>query len=408
MCPHRSIARSLLFLVTLFVLVSLACNAPFSGTEGESEPEGAPAQEGAPAADQSAAAADTQSQEAAPVDSQPAEAAPAQAEPDEPPAEEPATELPAPDLGFSPANPFPVGTMIETPYWDAQVLEFMRGEPAYQRILQDKPDADAPPPGMEYVVLHIVLRNKFMDEYSRSLDLSDIFVAGDQRLKRKDGLTDVPSPEIVYTDTYSAEELDAWHDALVEIGEGNLVLVWNPNDGTEEPARYLALEEGAALSPPLNLATIAANDLGIDPADPASFGETVISEDWQVTVLDVLRGEQAAELFRQLFESNEVDEGMVPTLVNVRVRYLNEESEAQYSNMSKDNFAAAQDAERVYESPRYKSWHPYDPPWMQIDYLPGGEYEGWAILQSPAGESGIMLRFKPDPFDNVRYLALEP
>ena len=405
MTIHRFPARSLVSLILLFVLISLACNAPFGSSVPEAEPEEpAPAQEAAPAV----------GEDAVPADAQPAEAEPPQADPPAEPApeqaeavvEEAAVEQPAADVGFSFENPYPVGTIIETPYWDVQVLAFMRGEPAYQRILQDRPDLEAAPPGMEYVVLHMVVRNKFTDEYSKSLDLSDVFVAGDQRLKRKDGLTDVPSPEIVYTDTYSAEELDAWQDALVEIGDSNLVLVWQPNDGTDEPARYLALEEGAAPGAPPELAAIAPNDMGLDPADPAPFGQTVVTEEWEVTVLDVLRDEPAADLFWQLFEGNEVDEGMDPTLVNVRVRYLGEG--ADYTNMSVSNFAAAQDAERVYEGPRYKIWNPYDPPWMQIDYLPGGEHEGWMILQSPAGESGVMLRFKPDPFDPVRYMALEP
>jgi hypothetical protein len=127
-----------------------------------------------------------------------------------------------------------------------------------------------------------------------------------------------------------------------------------------------------------------------------------------VTVLDVLHGEPAAELFRQLHENNEVDEGMEPTLVKLRARYINEDPEIQRTHLGVANFAAALDADQVFEGSRYYLWDPYDPPWMQISFLPGGEHEGWMILQSPAGESGIMLRFKPDDFDSIRYLSLEP
>jgi hypothetical protein len=30
------------------------------------------------------------------------------------------------------------------------------------------------------------------------------------------------------------------------------------------------------------------------------------------------------------------------------------------------------------------------------------------MVQSPAGEEGIMLRFQPGPFEAARYLALAP
>ena len=92
----------------------------------------------------------------------------------------------------------------------------------------------------------------------------------------------------------------------------------------------------------------------------------------------------------------------------LRVRNINPDQEASYYHLGVDEFAAAQDAERVYEGSRYYIWNPYDPPWMQVSFLPGGQHEGWMILQSPAGESDIMLRFKPGAFDSLRYLSLTP
>lgn len=401
MSHHRSLARSLLSLIALFVLVSLACNLPSPGDEARPAPE-------TEAAAQETESTEAEPQEPAPAEpvlAEPVEAEPAAAESVE--AQEPTPAAPVvTEQGFSLTNPFPPGVQVETPYWDFQVLKVIRGEPAYQRILEDKPDAEAPPPGMEYVVFHMHLRNKFTDEYSHSVGLSDVYIIGGGRLARTDDLTDVPAPELVYTDTFSAEELEGWYDALVPIDEDNLILVWNPSDGTDEPARYMTLEEGATIAAPAGLADIAPNELGIDPQNPARFGSTVVTEDWELTVLEVLHGDEAAAVFRQLHEANEVDEGMEPTLVKMRLRYLSEQDELQW--VSLDNFAAAQDAERVTEGPRYLIWNPYDPPWMQINFLSGGEHEGWMILQSPAGESGVMLRFKPDAFDALRYLSLEP
>jgi hypothetical protein len=378
------------------ILVSLACNAPIGDPAESVTEEPNSAQVTAPVADNPA-----------PGQEAPSTAEPLAEQPSDLAGEEAPSEPVAADVGLTFENPYPIGAAIETPYWDVQVLEFLRGEPARQRILQDKPDLESPPPGMEYVVLHLLLRNKFTDEFSKSLAIDELFIAGDRRLQRRDGLTDVPSPEIVYTDTYSAEELDAWHDALVAVDEGNLVLVLQPRDGTDEPPRYLALEEGAAPTPVPALAAIAPNDLGLDPANPAPFGQTVVAEDWEVTILEVMRGEPAAELFRELHEANEVDEGMVPTLVKLRVRYI---GDGEYRpSIGSDKFAAAQDAERFTESPRRLMWNPYDPPWMDMQFMPGGQHEGWLMLQSPAGqEESIMLRFQPDAFDAVRYLALEP
>ena len=401
-------SRTITALVSILILVSLSCNLPGMGGGSMEEPTS------------EVESAQTIVQPPEPlveeaVIEEPAE--PAQAE--EQPVNEPAAELEndsaetdVAETGLSLANPHPFGHMVTSPNWDFEVLEVLRGEPAFQRILQDDPDAQQAPPGMEFVIAKVRLRNKFMDEFSHSVGINEVFVVGDGRLTRTDLLWDVPGPELIYTDSYAAEELELWLDALVPQDEGNLILFWDPSSIEEGSRHFLALEEGASLPLPGELAGIAPSDQGIDPTDPVPFGTTAVTDDWQITVLEVLRGDEALNLLLQANDQNQgADEGMDLIMVKVRLSHSGDEDEVQW--ISNSQLVAAHDGERIYEGPRYYLWHAYDPPWMQIGFLPGGQHEGWMALQAPAGEAGAMLRFQPKdwlgPADEsgVRYLSLE-
>lgn len=209
------------------------------------------------------------------------------------------------------ASPLPAGSVANSPYWELEVLDVLRGEAAYERILQDNGSAAPPPGGMEYVTIQIRLRNKFADEYSHSFDIQDNVIIGDKRLSRKDFLVDVPSPEIVYTDTFVGEELIGWYETLVEIGENNLILAVSMDPGQEEVRTFLAIDENASLPPSPGLSTIQPNDLGLDQDNPAPIGTMAISDEWQVTVQGALRGDEALAFLQQINPSNTgAEEGM--------------------------------------------------------------------------------------------------
>jgi len=399
-------------LFILLLLGSLACNAPSLGNQSVTEPTPA-AQVAAPTDTPSIS---TQSDETTAGDetTQPAgdeqttETETADQVPDESETVEQLPDEPDVAVGLSRARPIPLGETASTDDWDVQVLQTLRGDAAYQRLLEDDGDTPPAPAGMEYVVAQIRVRCKIMDEYSHSVGLSEALVTGSSLLGHTDRFFDVPGPELAYTDVYAAEELVGWVDATVPVDESNLIFVWRPSpySGAEQH-RYLELEPGASVAVPADLDSLPANDLGVDSANPAPLGQTAVSKDWELTVLQVLRGEEALAIMQQISEQNKgADEGMELIMARVRLRYIGQEDGLQ--TIGGGHLDAGSSRGERFDAPRTYVWQPYDPPYMMIGFFRGGQHEGWTSMQAPAGESDVRLVFAPGGAENVRYMALEP
>lgn len=393
-------------LAAAMLLASLACNAPLmGGSDQEARPgtaEVAPPEQPLQEEEGGEAAPAEQPEEPAPGPVQPEETV---SEPDQP--AEPASE--GADLG-SRAAPIPLGELLEAENWDLQVLQVLRGEPAYQLILAGDSGARPAPAGMEYVAAQLMLRCKFVDEYSHSLGITDLLITGSGGLSRRDNYSDVPAPEVIYTDAYTDEELIGWLDALVPLNETDLMLYFQPDWGEISTVRLLALEEDASVAPPGTSSTIPPSAQGHDPGDPAPYGQPAISDEWAVTVTTVLEGEEALALLQTASSGNQgADEGMALVLVKMRIRYLGSEEVA--THISTDYFALQDPAGQRHEAPRQLHNFPADPPWLWMGFFPGGEYEGWAALQAPGGASSATLVFMPDgefTADSMLYLSLQP
>ncbi|MBN1641204.1 MAG: zinc-ribbon domain-containing protein [Anaerolineae bacterium] len=322
---------------------------------------------------------------------------------------------PAGELGLSRAAPLPRTARVEFLTWELQVLDVLRGEAAWQRIVQDSPDAAPAPDGQEYLVLRLRARCKAVDTYSHSFGLYELYVTGDSRLVYTDRLMDVPAPELVFMDFYTAQQLEGWMDVLVGQDEHNLMLVlsrvlWGEDRGAH--VRYVALEEGASLTVPGELAAIPPNDLGTAAAQPAPLGETVVSEDWEIAALQVLRGAEAWAFVQQLSDRNAPpEEGMEYALVEVRVRYIGAEDGARVVSLS--SFVALAGDGTTYEAARVRSADAAST-WMPAGLFPGAARQGWVPLQVPVEDEGTVLRFVPpdvlggDDQANTRYLDLGP
>jgi hypothetical protein len=59
------------------------------------------------------------------------------------------------EMGMSRSNPYPVGEVVHTPYWEFSVLEVVRGIAAWQALITADPDISPAPEGKEYLALRI-------------------------------------------------------------------------------------------------------------------------------------------------------------------------------------------------------------------------------------------------------------
>jgi hypothetical protein len=196
---------------------------------------------------------------------------------------------------------------------------------------------------------------------------------------------------------------------MVAQGEGNMILVFDETMNFDGGAEwFIALDEGASTSVSLDLAEIIPNDLGTDRSDPAPINEKVITEDWEVTVLEVVRGDEAWRMANEASSNNEPPaSGMEYIAVYSRVRSISSEDNPKLVFGNGGLFATTGSENVVYDDSAVM----YLPdPALACFVYPGGECEGWSILEVGVGETDVMLIFQPvlDSNElNKRYLSLE-
>jgi hypothetical protein len=131
----------------------------------------------------------------------------------------------------------------------------------------------------------------------------------------------------------------------------------------------------------------------------------VITEDWEVTILDTLRGQDAWIMILDANQFNDPpEEGMEYILVKARARNIGTADESMpidgffFKTMGMGNV--------LYDVPSV-----VDPsPTFECYLFPGGVCEGWTALQAGVDEDGMMVMFEPVwdfGEENRRWLSLE-
>jgi hypothetical protein len=322
-----------------------------------------------------------------------------------PPPDTPSTDTPEPVLGMSRSSPYSRAEVAVAPGWEIQVLETVRGDAAWQAILAANQFNDPAPEGMEYLLVKLHVESTHDDGDEHMIGESDFAVTGDR-------LVEYPLPSVVSPDPqleatlFSGGETEGWGTYMVAQGEGSLLLVIDELLSFEEDQiRYVALDEGASLDVPAELERIEPTDLGRDRESPAPFGETVITEDWEVIILDTLRGQDAWIVILDANQFNDPpEEGMEYILVKARARNIGTADESMpidgffFKTMGMGNV--------LYDVPSV-----VDPsPTFECYLFPGGVCEGWAALQAGVDEDGMMVMFEPVwdfGEENRRWLSLE-
>lgn len=307
------------------------------------------------------------------------------------------------EAGNSRANPISPGSAAMTDDWEITVTEFMRGDEAWAAVQSVNQFNEPPPEGMEYVAVKLLVRNVGIVDRPRNIDGSHFELTGEQNV-----LYDWPSivdPEPAL-DSYlfPGGQYEGWTVMMARAGEEQLMVRFDPPfEFTDDNIRYLALIEGASLTVPPELAAIEPNELGEERANPASFGQTVVTDDWELTVLDVVRGNEALVLVQEANQFNEPPApGMEYVAVRLRVRNIATEDEAEL--FSDGYFRLVDEANVEYDLPSVVE---PEPP-LDIELYPDGLYEGWVVLQTTQGSSSPAAVFSPPFSFSEYYLSLVP
>jgi hypothetical protein len=316
----------------------------------------------------------------------------------------PPTPTPAP-IGQSRSNPYPKTEIVTAPNWDIQVLDMVRGDAAWQAIQTTNQFNDPAPDGMEYLLVKIHAKCTYADSDEHSIGGSDFDLTGDHLVRYSQASVVEPDPALdakLYTDG----ETEGWVSFAVGKGEGNLILIFDELMSFDEnSSRFIALDEGASVIMSPELSEIMPTDLGKDRSAPAPFEDNIVTEDWQVNFLEVVRGEAAWTMVQAANQFNDPPaDGMEYVVLRVHAKYIGTVDKTEQIDGS--YFRTTGSANVVYDNPSV-----VDPePAFDATLYPGGEAEGWVVLQVAQGETSVMAIFEPlfsFSGEDKRFIALE-
>jgi serine/threonine protein kinase len=305
-------------------------------------------------------------------------------------------------VGQRRSDPVPYKEVIALPDWEVQVLETVRGDAAWNRLYDANTFNDPAPEGMEYLLVKVRARATFTGNAARQL----YFVVTGDGLREYTRSGVPPEPKLE-TELVSGSVSVGWIAFPIGKHEGSLLLKMKELQGTNaDTTRFLALEEGAALSISPDLEQIRAEPLGQTPEAPAPYGEAVTTEDWQLTIRNVVWGDAAWELVEATNQfSDPPAAGMQYVAVQMHIRSISTQDEAR--QIYSYGFALLDNDGIIYTAPSVVDPHPA----IDVNLYPGGEHTGWFVLQAPRRIQAATLRYQPAFGNrelNTRYLVLQP
>lgn len=312
-------------------------------------------------------------------------------------------EFALPEKGFIRANPLPAGAPIQTANWTVEVLRFSRGQEAWDHLKALPYGNEAPAIDEEYVLLNLRITHNNQAADAESIGIALTGSAGLIYYSFRSELTP-PSPYL-NSSVAGGQSEEGWYTFVIAKNESDLMLVIDEYASTSDPLTYAALEEGAAILVPDDLGSIQPTNRGKDAREPAPFGTAVTTENWQITVTDVLLGDEAWDTLLQANQFNDPPpEGMTYVLIKVKARYLGQNDVP--AQIFSYHLNLLGDSGTLYTTPALVE----PTPWLDYRMYPGAEAEGWIALAVPNDESGFVLRFNPGygvDHPEIRYLSLD-
>lgn len=309
-----------------------------------------------------------------------------------------------PSEGRTRSDPLPAAATGTTANWEVQIVESVRGGKAWEMLRVANQFNDPAPEGFEYVIVYARLTSRHTDGATHKVYATDLQLTGDglRRYSKADG---VPPAPVLDAEVRAGETAEGWTVFLVPRGEASLIVIVDvlSDEGTDDE-RYFALDAGARIVVDGALDAIKPNAVGEDLSEPALLNHTAIAPDWEITVLEVVRGAAAYEMALATNQFNDPPaEGMEYIAVKVRARYIATVDAAVWLDGSEFVTQGSDGAE--YDTPAV-----VDPePALDAVLYPGGEFTGWVVVQAKIGDPTLLV-FQPfTDFSKInrRYFALD-
>jgi hypothetical protein len=305
-----------------------------------------------------------------------------------------------PEPGTLPSVPLPVGSVVELPTFRTTVLDFERGEAASHALHAASSANPSAPSGREYALVRLRVTGVAPGSW---VGCKDFRVVGANRTVYPQAGQLPPEPPLASEVVQADKVFEGWCTYSIQSSDRALMMMINdPDVRYSTVARYVALEQGASLARFSPGVDAAAQPIGKSPSTPVEPGSEVVTRDWSVKVVDVVRGEDARQLVESANSRNQPPaEGLEFVAIKLHARYHGRSG--QTGLLSSSEFQVIGRNGEPYENPIVLDVTPR----LSRTLFPGGEHTGWAVFQIDPADSNAVLRFKPYfPDVDVRYLSL--
>lgn len=311
------------------------------------------------------------------------------------------------EAGVSRSNPLPIGSEFVGDTWSIIVTDVVRGDEATEAIASANQFNDPPRQGFEYLIANVRLENISAADKAESAAIAvDLRVTGDRNVVYN--RVSVVPPKSLEGELFPGGAAEGQIVFEVPDDEGNLMFVVGEMLSFDsEAVRFVAIDPDATITPDPVLQEIQPTDLGKRRDNPARIGDTLVAGPWEFAVVEVVRGDDAAEMVQQANMFNDpAPDGQEYVLVKLRARFLGTGDPDRGENISGFFLKMTGDNSVVYESPSVVSPKPE----LDATLFAGGETEGWEVLSASMGEQGLKVIFQPllsFSSDGIRYISIE-
>jgi hypothetical protein len=297
-----------------------------------------------------------------------------------------------------------IGESAQIGPWEITVTDLVAGDEAAAMLADINAENPAAPDGYAYVLVNLSVTN--LGEAPRSIQMTDFAATGSDGVLRRTQVVVPPDPMLQFV-VEAGQTVEGWIAPIVDDLSNAVLWFDSPFLGGNWANGLFALADGATLTIPTDLDPTD-TDAGSEPAAPAAVGETVKIGGWEITITQVIGGQEVYDMsdfrLQALGPPSSDPGGWVDRAVGLRATVRNHNPFPAW--FSPITFEAADANGEVWDHTLTMTGPEPD---VSREYLPGGSGEGWATL-SPADYADIE-RVKVSPFKldgGARYIVLDP
>ncbi len=292
-----------------------------------------------------------------------------------------------------------IGETAQVGPWRLTVADVVAGADAAAMLLSTNSENPMPPDGYSYVMARIVAENT--GTVPRAIQMVDFTATGSDGILRRTQAVIMPDP-MLQAVVQPGESTEGWVAPIVDDLSSARLWFDSPFLGGDWANGLFALADGVSAWRAGDTEATE-TELGSEPTAPATFGQTVTVDGWEVTISNVIYGEEVFEAsdfrFRALGRTN----GWVQSslAINVTIRNLNP-IPAFFSQI------AFELADQTGEPWDHTLMMTGPEPDVSREYLPGATGSGWATFVP--GSFAELYLIKISPFKtsgSARYVAFD-